>query len=330
MIRNIGIVIVSIIIIAIIADAIVTILSKPQYGRKACQDANIPYKTVIAHRGASYWAPEETYFSYVIAKNVGAEYLEMDVQRTKDDVIIVFHDDTLSRITNIAEVFPGRENDPLYTFTMAELKKLDVGKWFNSSFPERAKRSYDSTKILTLDEVIDIATSDGVFYPLYIETKSPKNYPGIEEQLVHILETRGYIQKGEKKINAPYAPVIFQSFEIDSLMLLQKYAPKVPRVYLIDEDMVAQKGWDTLITEAKQAQCVGVGPSGYQGWPWITGKAHRNGLLVHIYTVNQKWQYRLLNWFGADGFFTDRCELLMEYYVKPHKKPFKEILSGIE
>lgn len=330
MIRNIGIVIVSIIIIAIIADAIVTILSRPQYGRKACQAANIPYKTVIAHRGASYWAPEETYFSYLIAKNVGAEYLEMDVQRTKDDVIIVFHDDTLSRITNIAEVFPGRENDPINTFTMAELKKLDVGKWFNTSFPERAKRSYDGTKILTLDEVIDIATSDGVLYPLYIETKSPKNYPGIEEQLVHILETRGYIQKGGKTTNAPYAPVIFQSFEIDSLLLLQKYAPQVPRVYLIDDDMVAQKGWDTLIAEAKQAKCAGIGPSGYQGWPWITGKAHRNGLLVHIYTVNQKWQYRLLNWFGADGFFTDRCELLMEYYVKPHKKPFKEILSGIE
>ncbi|MGB4267594.1 MAG: glycerophosphodiester phosphodiesterase family protein [Spirochaetota bacterium] len=329
MVRNIGIVIVSIIIIAIILDAVVSILSRPQAGRKACQAANIPYKTVIAHRGASYWAPEETYFSYSIAKNVGADYLEMDVQRTKDDVIIVFHDDTLNRITNVAQVFPGRENDPINSFTIAELKRLDVGKWFNTSFPNRSRHSYNGTQILTLDEVIDIATSDNGLYPLYIETKSPKNYPGIEEQLVHILQTRGYIAKNENKMNAPYAPVIFQSFEIESLLILQKIAPQVPRIYLIDEDMVNQKGWDTLIAEAKQAQCAGIGPSGYLGWPWITGKAHRNGLLVHIYTVNKKWQYRLLDWFGADGFFTDRCELLMEYYVKPHKKPFKEILSKI-
>ena len=330
MVRNIGIVIVSIIIIAIVLDAVVSILSRPQAGIKACQDANIPYKTVIAHRGASYWAPEETYFSYIIAKNVGADYLEMDVQRTKDDVIIVFHDDTLNRITNVAEVFPGRENDPINSFTIAELKRLDVGKWFNTSFPERSKNSYNGTQILTLDEVIDIAKSDNGLYPLYIETKNAKNFQGIEEQLVHILQTRGYINKDQKNSNTPYAPVIFQSFEIESLLLLQKLAPQVPRVYLIDEDMVKQKGWETLISEAKQAQCAGLGPSGYLGWPWITGKAHRNGLLVHIYTVNKKWQYRLLDWFGADGFFTDRCELLMEYYVKPYKKPFNEILSSID
>ncbi|MCX8123417.1 MAG: glycerophosphodiester phosphodiesterase family protein [Spirochaetes bacterium] len=330
MVRTIGIVIVTIIIIAILLDAVVSILSRPQLGRKACQAANIPYKTVIAHRGASYWAPEETYFSYMIAKNVGAEYLEMDVQRTKDGVIIVFHDDTLSRITNIAQVFPARVNDPINSFTIAQLKQLEVGNWFNSSFPERAKKSYEGTKILTLDEVIDIALSDGQLHPLYIETKSPKNFPGIEEQLVHILKTRGYIRNAEDKNKSPNAPVIFQSFEIESLHLLKKYAPQVPRVYLIDEDMVSQKGWDTIIQEAKQAQCAGLGPSGYLGWPWIIGKAHRNGMLVHIYTVNKIWQFRLLNWFGADGFFTDRCELLMEYYVKPHKKPFNEILSSIE
>ncbi|HQQ51962.1 MAG TPA: glycerophosphodiester phosphodiesterase family protein [Spirochaetota bacterium] len=329
MVRNVGIVIVTVIIIAILTDAMITILARPQLGRKACNAANIPYKTVIAHRGASYWAPEESYYAYMIAKEVGAEYLEMDVQRTKDNVLIAFHDDTLMRITNVSSVFPGRENDPIESFTIAELKKLDLGKWFNNTYPDRSKKSYNETKILTLDEVIDIAKADGTIYPLYIETKSPDNYPGIEQELVTILATRGYIT-ANTNTNHLYAPIIFQSFEIKSLMLLSQLAPGVPRVYLIDEDMVNDKGWDVIIEEAKKAGCSGLGPSGYLGWPWLIGKAHRNGLCVHIYTVDRKWQFRLLHWFGADGFFTNRCELLMDYYDKAHKKSFKDVIVSIK
>nr|HPK43650.1 glycerophosphodiester phosphodiesterase [Spirochaetota bacterium] len=59
-------------------------------------------------------------------------------------------------------------------------------------------------------------------------------------------------------------------------------------------------------------------------------EAHQNGLCVHIYTVDRKWQFRLLHWFGADGFFTNRCELLMDYYDKAHKKSFKDVIVSIK
>ncbi|EPM99942.1 glycerophosphodiester phosphodiesterase, partial [Pseudomonas syringae pv. actinidiae ICMP 18804] len=74
------------------------------------------------HRGASFDAPEETIPAYTLARDLGADYLEMDIQRTKDGVLIALHDDVLERTTNIAQVFPTRVKDPVSTFTLAELK----------------------------------------------------------------------------------------------------------------------------------------------------------------------------------------------------------------
>ncbi len=60
----------------------------------------------------------------------------------------------------------------------------------------------------------------------------------------------------------------------------------------------------------------GIGPIGWLGWPWNTGEAHRRGLLVHPYTINDAWQMRLLSFFGADGLFTDRPGLALQVLGK--------------
>lgn len=63
---------------------------------------------VIAHRGMPQHAPEETFPSYLLAKELGADYLEADLQRTKDGVFICLHDNNLKRTTNIEDVYPDR------------------------------------------------------------------------------------------------------------------------------------------------------------------------------------------------------------------------------
>jgi len=65
---------------------------------------------VIAHRGSTFWTPEETEPAFLWARNIGADYLEFDVQLTKDNQLVAFHDKNLSRTTNVSEVFPGRIN----------------------------------------------------------------------------------------------------------------------------------------------------------------------------------------------------------------------------
>ena len=285
----------------------------------------VPRHLVIAHRGASYLAPEETMAAYQLARDLGADYLEMDIQRTKDGALVAIHDDTPARTTNIAEVFPGREKQNISEFTLAELKQLDAGSWFNRKFPERARKGYAGLKILTLAEVLDIAAAKGEKHPVYIETKSADRYPGVEKELVDLLKSHGWLD-GE---SGPLPKVVFQSFYSESLVKLGELAPKVPRVYLLVPEVLEKEGgWGPMLDRATKIG-VGIGPAGTLCWPWHVGSAHRHGLVAHAFTVDENWQFRLMNWFGVDGCFTNRCDALMEYYGRPPAKTADEILAGL-
>ena len=72
--------------------------SRLPQGQRISEEAGVPHPAVIAHRGASYYAPEETEPAYLLARDLGATYLELDLQRTKEGVLIAFHDDTLGVI----------------------------------------------------------------------------------------------------------------------------------------------------------------------------------------------------------------------------------------
>lgn len=276
-------------------------------GAVAAQILGLPFPTVMAHRGASYLAPEETAWAYRVAKLVGADFLEADIQRSKDGVLIALHDDTLLRTTNVAAVFPDRAQQTVGEFTWEELSRLDAGSWFNAKFPDRARPEFASARILRLDQLIDIALASDKPSGLYLETKAPERFPGIEAALIRQLEQRGYLSPSF------HGKLVFQSFSAASLLLFKQLAPAVPRVYLLDEEMVRRDGFATLVGQAREL-AQGIGPVGYYAYPWHTRRAHAAGLVVHPYTLNQGWQLRLGRWFGADGAFTDRCELALTVY----------------
>jgi glycerophosphoryl diester phosphodiesterase len=201
----------------------------------------IPHPAVIAHRGASFDAPESTAPAYKLARDLGADYLELDLQRSKDGVLFALHDDNLQRTTDVATKFPERKDSPANAFTLAELKTLDAGSWFNSAYPDRARPSYAGLKILTLDEIIDIAQGNPLHKPgLYIETKEPKQFPGLERDLKDKLQDRGWLSptgsklaKSELAVGQGKGKVVLQTFEKGSLELLQKEMPQVPKILLL-------------------------------------------------------------------------------------------------
>ncbi|MGV7040628.1 glycerophosphodiester phosphodiesterase, partial [Pseudomonas aeruginosa] len=208
-------------------------------GKARSAAAAVPWPAVIAHRGASYDAPEETAAAYLLARDLGADYLEADVQRSRDGVLVALHDDTLERTTDVAEVFPGRAKDPVSSFTLAELKRLDAGSWFNRAFPERARPGFVGLRILTLDEMLDIAEGGANKPGLYLETKVPAQFPGIEDDLRKLLERRGWLQPRERAaaghvdVAHGNGRVILQTFEKSSLELLQESMPQVPKILLL-------------------------------------------------------------------------------------------------
>jgi len=323
-------------------------------GKELAERVGVPRPAIIAHRGASYLAPEETGPAYLLAREMGVDYLELDLQRTKDGVLIAVHDDDLRRTTDIAEVFPGREMDTVDKFTFAELQSLDAGSWFNRRFPDRARAYFKNVKILRLEDVMNIA--EGGFHKpgLYIETKAARRFPGVEKQLVGILTARGWIgpllrgvsESPQTERGRVPARVIFQSFEPDSLALLKQLAPQVPAVFLIDETMMRKEGWNALLSKAKQVG-VGIGTWGYHWsrdpgwsikdapnrylttWPWYTGQAHRAGLLVHPWAVDDWWEMWMVSLFGADGLFTNRPEVALVFYDRADHVDLKAMWERI-
>jgi len=259
---------------------------------------------IIAHRGASGYAPEHTWFAYDKARDMGADYLELDLHMSADNQLMVIHDDTLERTTN----GDGNVKD----HTLEALKALDAGSWFNQAHPEYANDDYADAKLLTLDEVID-RYGDNVRY--YIETKSPERYPELQRALVETLEAEGLVDAGA---------VVIQSFSQDSLKQIHELNADIPLVQLVwystTEDGDGLNEWTgvtpapTEITDADfQAiadYAVGIGPNVvYDGQDVIDAdfveQAHANGLLVHPYTINEtEDMQRLLDW-GVDGMFTN-------------------------
>src|SRR6185503_5642535 len=134
-----------------------------------------PRKILIAHRGASGLAPEHTVAAYKLAMEHKADFVEPDLGVTKDNVLVCLHDDTLERTTNIAEVFPNRASKVemrqpgphwlALDFTVAEIKRLDAGKWF--------KPEYAGQRVPTFQEMIELVRGKAGIYP---ELKSPQLY----------------------------------------------------------------------------------------------------------------------------------------------------------
>ncbi|MCA0172226.1 glycerophosphodiester phosphodiesterase [Bacillus sp. RAR_GA_16] len=246
----------------------------------------------VAHRGASGHAPEHTIPSYKLGEQMKGDYIEVDLQMTKDGKLIAMHDETVDRTTNGT----GRVKD----YTLEEIKELDAGSWFNEKYPEKANPAYEGIQVPTLEEVIQ-TFGTGARY--YIETKSPDVYPGMEEELLRILNK--YNLTG---VNERSSKVLIQSFSQESLVKMHNLNPNLPLIQLISYKKPATISEDELQELSKYA--VGVGMSASKIDQTYVQNVRNAGLLIHPYTVNDKEDMRrLLDW-GVSGMFTNYPDLL--------------------
>ena len=123
-------------------------------------------KQLVAHRGASAYAPEHTLDAYRLALEQGADYVEQDLAVTRDGVLVCIHDLTLERTTDVEEVLPDRsaaDGDGavrrwrVHDFTLAEIKRLDAGSWFDKKFA--------GARIPTFQEAVDLIKGKAGLYP---------------------------------------------------------------------------------------------------------------------------------------------------------------------
>jgi glycerophosphoryl diester phosphodiesterase len=259
----------------------------------------------IGHRGASGYAPEHTIPAYDLALRMGADYIEQDLQLTKDGVLVALHDDTLDRTARpTAESAPGDCTGLVIEKTLAQIKTCDVGTWFNETYPQYAKPEYVGLKIPTLEEVFQ-RYGTGVNY--YIETKNPEAAPGMEEELLRLMDEYGLTEPAAAKWQ-----VLIQSFSPLSLQKIHTLDPSLPLIQLYfgaESSATIQATLDVARTYA-----VGIGPSKSDVDATLVEAAHARCLDVHPYTVNETAEMEALISLGVDGMFTnfpDRLEAVL-------------------
>jgi len=233
--------------------------------------------TNIAHRGASADAPEHTIAAYKLALEYGADYVEPDLQMTKDGVLVCLHDTTLDRTTNVKVVFPKRgvtkgerTTYPVSEFTLEEIQKLDAGSWKDAKFK--------GEKVPTFQEMIDTVKGKAGIIP---ETKAPEVYGKLgldmEKAVMDILE--------KNKLDAPGAdaktPVIIQSFSAESLKKLKKAKCKLPLAYLF---MAGGSTKDELKAMKEYADGIAPNKAAILKRPELVKDAHDLGLSVTVWT----------------------------------------------
>lgn len=256
----------------------------------------------VAHRGASAYAPEHTFPAWDLAREMGADYIEQDLQMTADGVLVVLHDNTLDRTARgPVENCTG----PVMSKTLEQIKTCDVGTWFNETYPEQARPEYVGLRIPTLREVFERYGRDVNYY---IETKTPEQAPMMEEKLLALIDEFGLREGAVRRWQ-----VLIQSFSPESLMKIHALDPELPLVQL---SPVANEG--SLALAADYA--VGYGPS-YKGvTESFVARAHELCLEVHPYTVNTAEDIAAMIAAGVDGMFTNHPDRLTSIYTgKPWK-----------
>lgn len=253
----------------------------------------------------------------VLPAEQGAEYVEFDLQLTKDRKIVALHDNSLERTTDVEQVFPDRARKVgegpqakqqwmIEDFTLEEIKRLDAGSWFDAKFR--------GTRIPTFLETIDSLRGRS---GLFIELKTPERYAGIEQMILQELEAKGLSRPGAD----PKTPVLLQSFTAASLEILtQKLGTKLPVHFLVGARDAGQ--WMTPEGMKKlKAFATGISPEKtiIAKDPEVVSRAKAMGLPVTPYTFRasavtgypdvRAEMTQFLDRFGVDGVITDNPDM---------------------
>ncbi|WP_029699360.1 glycerophosphodiester phosphodiesterase [Clostridium sp. Ade.TY] len=232
----------------------------------------------IAHRGLSGLYPENTMLAFEKAIEAGCDGIEMDVHLTRDNKLVVCHDEEVDRTTNGS----GFIKD----FTLEELRTLDAGIKFGEEFK--------GLKIPTLEEFLDFMKTNDKFINIEIKN-SIIHYEGIEEKLYEMIEKYGMEDR-----------IIVSSFDHYSIRKCIRLNRKIKTGLLY---------WDCIYEPYNYGQMVGANalhPEFNSITKEIVEKAHDNLLQVNVYTVDKKEDMQKMIDLNVDMIITDYCNILNE------------------
>ncbi len=233
---------------------------------------------VIAHRGFSSRAPENTLAAYRLAIEIGAELAECDVRLSSDRVPVLIHDDDLKRTAGV--------DRKVAELTAAELGALDAGRWKDEAFA--------GEPIPTLEQALRLVHGK---LRLVIEIKDT----GMEREVVDAIRAAGV---------DPIDLMIF-SFDHATVKTIAEIEPLLPTAWLIADPPTGLDDRREIIRDALRIRASGIGFARDQVYPDFVRLAHECGFTVFVWTVNDPGEMRALVEAGVDAIISDRPDVLM-------------------
>lgn len=233
---------------------------------------------VIAHRGASAYAPENTMSAFRLAKEMGASWIECDVMLSSDGVPFIIHDTSLKRTT--------KTRGEVGLVSAEHLQSLDAGRWF--------RRKYKGEPIPKLEDLLDWLVPSGLSLNLEI-----KPYPGQHSETVQAV--LGMLLP---HLGALENRLIVSSFEYDVLEMCHQLMPELPLGYLMDT-------WEeNAVARARAVGAISIHMNRKLAKKTRVELLKQAGFLVLCYTVNRVRTARKLRSYGVDAVFSDYPDLL--------------------
>ena len=232
---------------------------------------------IIAHRGASGYAPENTMEAFELAAEQGAYGIETDVHLTKDGHLVIAHDPVIGR-TVMGE---GSIRD----LTLKELRSFDCGAWFSKDFA--------GLKVPLLKDLLALVKKKDMFLNIEIKMGFPY-YTGLEEALA---EELAHWDMDER--------LILSSFNHCSVKKMERLRPRAARGFLTDNQLV--QSWDYTARNGAQA----LHPHFSLVTPELIESCHQAGIRVNTYTVNDKTEGKRLIEAGVDCLISNYPDVML-------------------
>lgn len=260
----------------------------------------------IAHRGARSLAPENTIAAARKALAVGADAWELDVGVSADGELVVIHDSSLTRTSNVRKVFPGRASRRVRDYTLEELRQLDFGSWFHLDDPFGTIESgmvsaedtlaYSGEKIPTLRDALLFTRQSG--WLVNVEIKNLGRTPGWRNAIENVLAVIEEMEMGDR--------VLISSFNHKYLVQVRNLNPDIPTGALVE----APHPNPVRLLRRLDAQTYH--PANAVFRVRDVAALHAAGYRVLVWVANDKEMMRTLVDAGVDGVFTDFPHLLKD------------------
>ena len=248
---------------------------------------NFDKPLIIAHRGASASAPENTLAAFQHAIDDGADGIEFDVRLAKDIIPVVFHDSNLRRLAKI--------NRRVADFTAEELGAINVGGWFNEAFPERADRRFTAEKIPTLANLLKfLADYKGL---IYIELKGGAPVPtALVKAVGELIERTNLLPQ-----------IIVQSFKLEAIKTVKQFLPEVRTAALFEPKVLTMlRKKKRILEEAGKYQADEISIHYSLATKKFVRRARENGFSTTIWTANSRVWVRHACEVGIGAIITDK------------------------